>query len=360
MDDGNVRCGIVGFGLYLPEGRMDAGELEKLWGIPEKVIREKIGVKQRVAGSSEDHCVSMAVKAAQDCLSKIKIDPKEIDLIIFNGEEYKEYICWTAAIKVQKEIGAINAWAFDISYRCAATPLALKIAKDMMTVNQDIQTVLITGGNTIGYLVDPADKNSSFMLPLAPGACAILLQKNYPYNHVLETSIITESVFADDVIASHSGTLDPTKPEAVRQVEFWKLRMPDFERFKKDLNEKTIPGFLKVAAASLEKSGVKRQELDYVALVHIKRSSHQYILEELGLHMDQSIYLDEYGHVGHVDPILSLKLGIESNKIRNGSKVLLLSGGLGYSFAATTIQWGENNAANFGAKNCEHQLNQAR
>ncbi|KXG76419.1 3-oxoacyl-ACP synthase [Thermotalea metallivorans] len=337
----DVQCGIVGFGLYLPEKRIHAKELEKVWGIPEKVIREKIGIKQKVWGSQEDHCVAMTIKAAKNCLQKAQVKPEEIDLIIFNGEEYKEYICWTAAIKVQKEIGAVNAWAFDMSYRCAATPLALKVAKDMMKADRYINTVLIAGGNTICYLVDPTDPHSSFMLPLAPGACAILLKKNHPYNHILETSIMVESAFADDVVASHNGTSDPRKPESTKCQGFWKLKMPDFERFKKDLNEKSIPNFLAVARKSLAMSGFESHELDYVALVHIKRSSHQYILEQLGLSQEKSIYLDEYGHVGHVDPLLSLKLGIENHKIKNGSKVLLLSGGLGYSFAATTLQWGK-------------------
>ncbi len=53
-------------------------------------------------------------------------------MILFAGETYCEYVCWTAAIKIQNELGADNAFAWDLGFRCAGTPLALKVAKDMM------------------------------------------------------------------------------------------------------------------------------------------------------------------------------------------------------------------------------------
>ncbi|WP_432402593.1 3-oxoacyl-ACP synthase [Wukongibacter sp. M2B1] len=341
MHNLDTICGIVGFGLHIPSDRISAKKLESISGIPENILKNKIGIKQKVVGGKEDHCVSMAVKAAKDCINNTGIDPMEIDLVIFNGEEYKEYICWTAGPKIQKEIGAINAWSFDISFRCAATPLALKIAKNMMITNKEINTVLIAGGNTISYLVDESDRKSSFLLPLAPGACAILLKKNHKFNNVLETSVVTESVFADDVVAIHNGTKDPRNPSADAHNEnMWKLRIPDFERFKNDLRERSIPGFLRVAREALKNSNMKASDLDYIAIVHLNKAAHKYILEDLGADFSKSNYLDEYGHIGHVDPILSLKLGIESGQIKDGSNVMLLTGALGYSFAATIIKWG--------------------
>ncbi len=336
-----TTCGLVGYGLYIPEGRMSARELSKVSGLNEDVIIDKIGIKEKVVGGKDDHCVSMAIKSAKMCLENTGVDPLDIDLIIFNGEEYKEYICWTAAIKVQKEIGALNAWGFDISYRCSSTVLGIKVAKDMMMSNENINTVLISGANTIGYLVDPTDPNSTFMLPLTVGACSVLLKKDHIENQILETVIKTEPVFADDVVAKHSGSEDPRYPGVSRDPKLWTLEMPDYETFKRNLKLKTVPGFLEVANNAMQSSGVRSKEIDYIAMVHIKRSAHNYILNELGFSEDQSIYLDEYGHVGHVDSILSLDLGLKAGKIKDGSNVLMLTGGLGYSFASLVIKWGK-------------------
>jgi 3-oxoacyl-[acyl-carrier-protein] synthase-3 len=63
-------------------------------------------------------------------------------------------------------------------------------------------------------------------------------------------------------------------------------------------------------------------------------------LTDLGLREDQSIYLDQYGHLGQIDQILSLHLGLQSGKIKDGTNVVTLAAGIGYVWAANLIQWG--------------------
>ncbi len=60
-----TTCGIVGYGLYIPEGRMSAHELSKVSGLTEDVIIEKIGIREKVLGGKDDHCVAMAIKISK-------------------------------------------------------------------------------------------------------------------------------------------------------------------------------------------------------------------------------------------------------------------------------------------------------
>src|SRR5690606_23974706 len=96
----------------------------------------------------------MGIWAAQEALRKGNVDPKTIDLIIYIGEEYKEYPVWTAAIKLQEAIGAYHAWAFDVAQRCGTTIMAIKIAKNIMQSDPAIRTVLLAGGYRNGDLID--------------------------------------------------------------------------------------------------------------------------------------------------------------------------------------------------------------
>jgi 3-oxoacyl-[acyl-carrier-protein] synthase-3 len=64
------------------------------------------------------------------------------------------------------------------------------------------------------------------------------------------------------------------------------------------------------------------------------------VLAELGLKPEQSTYLDDYGHLGQNDQVLSLELGLQSGKIKDGSRVVFVGAGLGFVWAATVIQWG--------------------
>ncbi|SMB99231.1 3-oxoacyl-[acyl-carrier-protein] synthase-3 [Thermanaeromonas toyohensis ToBE] len=339
MCKAEIPVGLVDFEIYLPDTFMDASELAKLTGIPENVIREKLGVNRKPVGGPDDHCVTMAIKAAKKLLDKTGISPEEIDLIIYPGEEYKEYICWTGSIKIQKELGAYNCWAFDISYRCAATPLALKLAKDLILTNDDINTVLIAGGNTNAYLVNYEDPNQTFMFDMAPSGHAAIIKRGYEKNLILGTGIHTEPIFADDVIPLLGGTKYPITHENLDKYG-WKLVLPDPERMKRDLAERSLPAFIKPVDIALQKSGLTRADIDYLAIIHIKRSAHEAILQELGLRPEQSVYLEDYGHTGHTDQYLSLQLALEQGKVKPGDHVVFLGAGTGYAFTATVIRWG--------------------
>ncbi|MBZ4655162.1 MAG: 3-oxoacyl-ACP synthase [Bacillota bacterium] len=336
----DIQVGLVDYEVYIPENFVEAEELSTLTNIPAKILVEKFGVKRKPVGGPEDHCVTMAIKSARKLLEKTGTDPKEIDLIIYPGEEYKEYICWTGSIKIQKELKAEKCWAFDISYRCAATPVALKLAKELMITNEEIKTVLIAGGNTNAYLINYNDPNSSFMFDMGPSGHAALLKRGYEKNLILGTGIHTEPVFADDVIAPYGGTKNPITVDVVESGMWNKIIVPEPERMKKDLADRGTLPFVKPVDIALAKSGLSRADIDYLAILHIKPSAHYAILQDLGLRPEQSVYLDEYGHVGHTDQWLSLKLGLEQGKIKDGDHVVFLGAGTGYAFTSTVIRWG--------------------
>ena len=80
---------------------------------------------------------------------------------------------------------------------------------------------------------------------------------------------------------------------------------------KNRLNEVSMDNWYQCIDSSLRKSNLKRDDLNYLAILHIKRSGHLMMLESLGLNENQTIYLEEYGHIGQVDQILSLHLGVQ-------------------------------------------------
>ncbi len=118
------------------------------------------------------------------------------------------------------------------------------------------------------------------------------------------------------------------------------LRLFRPKEMKDRLNEVSMNNWMNCIHKALEKSDLKVKDIDYVAILHIKRSMHDYMLDELGLDKDQSIYLENYGHIGQVDQILSLKLGLEQGKVKEGSNVLMIAAGIGYVWAANVIRWG--------------------
>lgn len=88
-----IDVGIVGVGTYLPEKTMKAAEIARLtngvWS--EDAVINKLGIKQRYLPGPDDGTQEMGAKAALKCLENTGVDPKEIDVILCIGEEWKEY-----------------------------------------------------------------------------------------------------------------------------------------------------------------------------------------------------------------------------------------------------------------------------
>ncbi|MCP4665721.1 MAG: hypothetical protein GY849_05075, partial [Deltaproteobacteria bacterium] len=79
---------------------------------------------------------------------------------------------------------------------------------------------------------------------------------------------------------------------------------------------------------------------DYLALRHLTPADRTAVLNGLGMQPDQSASLDNWGHHGTNDAILSLDLGLKEGAIRDGSLVALVSGGIGFTYAGALIRWG--------------------
>jgi 3-oxoacyl-[acyl-carrier-protein] synthase-3 len=338
-----MTIGIVSTGIYIPENYMTGREIAQKAGIPINVVEEKMGIKKKPVPGVDDHTCEMGIKAANNAIEKAGINPAEINLVIYIGEEHKEYPLWTAGIKLQEAVGAVNAWAFDVALRCGTTMMALKLAKSMMLSDSSIQTVLLAGGYRNVDFIDYENSRTRFMFNLAAGGGAILLKKNHNKNLLLETEMITDGSFSEDVVVVAGGTKLPISKEAL-DARLNYLDVIDPEGMKLRLEQKSMENFLKVIKDSVQKSGYSVSDIDYLGILHMKRSAHEFVLTELGLSLDQSIYLVEYGHIGQIDQILSLELALQQGKIKSGDLVVLVSAGIGYAWGATTIKWGEGNS----------------
>ncbi|MDG2769662.1 hypothetical protein P7M38_24285, partial [Vibrio parahaemolyticus] len=229
----STNVGILGTGIYLPKYRMTAKEIAEatngLW--TEQAIIEKLGIIEKPIPGKEDGTQEMGVKAALDALERTGLDPKEIDLILCIGEEWKEYPLTTSGIYIQEKIGAENAWAIDVQQRCCSTVSAMKIAKDMMIADEEINTVMIVGGYRNGDFVDYTDKDMSMMYNLAAGGGAIILKKNLNRNVLLGTHIVTDGSMARDAGVEYGGIEKPITKENV-DIAYKSLRLFDAKHMK--------------------------------------------------------------------------------------------------------------------------------
>ncbi len=335
------RIGIVGTGIYLPSQFLSAKEIAlKTKGIwTEEAVVNKLGIKKVLYANKDEGSQEMSYLAAMDCLKNTKIDPLEIDVILSITEEWKEYPLTTSALYVQGKIGACNAWGIDLQNRCCTSVSAIKIAKDMLFSDDEIDTIMIVGGYRNGDFVNFEDKDMSMMYNLSAGGGAMIIKKGHGKNLILGSHIIADGTLARTAGVVIGGSCNPITKENA-SIAYKSLKLMDVEKMKNRLNDVSMNNWLKCIDESLRKSNLNRTNLDFLGILHIKRSGHLAMLEELNMTNEQTIYLEDYGHIGQIDQILSLHLAEQNGMIKSGNNICLLAAGIGYVWASSIVRWG--------------------
>ena len=334
MSEPSAVAGLAGLGVYLPSRRQSAQEIAELSGLSPERLGE-LGIAAKALPGPEDQPITMATQAAKAALADAgNVDPASVDLVLWTGEEYKDYIAQTASIRLQEECGCRNAWAFDLVGQGITAVLGLKIAWDMMTADPSISTVLLAGGSRNIDLVDPANPDTHFLLAYSASGGAMLLQRGLERNRLVGAEVETDPAMADEVYVPGGGTeipfaLDNLESPLMRFTAFHPALMRSY------LEEPFMERLLAVTQAALA-----GRRPDYLALRHLAPAQRAAMLGRLGLSPARSLPLDELGHHGTNDPIISLDQARRQGLLPQGGVVGLAAAGIGFTYAAAALQWG--------------------
>jgi len=334
--------GLTGLGTYVPDEVRTGEEIAEISGIPEEVVVEKMGMREkRVCPPDADHVSDMCVAAGREALSDADLDADDLDLVVYHGSEYKDHVVWSAAADVAERLGANDAYAHESYALCAGAPIAIRHTAAQLRVG-DVDRALLVTASREEDLVDYRDADASFMFNFGSGAAATVLEADPADDRtravVRESAATTDGSFSRDVVMPAGGSVKPPSSETVDAGDHT-LTVPDPEGMKERLADVSAPSFLAVADDALDDSGYARDDVDFLALTHMKRSFHGYLCDELGVDDDEQYYLDDYGHVQSADQGIALAEGLERGRVADGDVVLFLAAGTGYTWAASVLEW---------------------
>ncbi len=338
---GTTPVSIAAIAHYLPERWITAAELSELSDIPEEIIIEKFGLRGKHIAAQEEHVSHLAATAGARLLQEQSIDPQSIDALIYFGSTWKDHPVWQAAPRIASMLGCGAAFTLELDYVSCGTPVALRVARDMMVAEPELKNVLLVAGCRESYLIDYDNPGSRFTYNFGDGAVAALLTRGSGLGEVLSSHMITDGSFSHHVKVPAGGSLEPPSAKTIEQ-HLHVLTVEDPVGMKERLDPVTMSNFIEAATEACRKSGVTLGEVDYLCGIHMKRSMHDALVENLGLEAHQAAYLDDTGHMSGVDPMLALDRAARSGVLRPGDIVLMLAAGTGYTWAATIIKWGEN------------------
>lgn len=328
---------MVDFCVYVPENGQSSREIAIRTGIPEEVIEQKFGILRKNQASADEHVSDMAVRAARPLLAEVPAD--EIDAVIYFGSPHKEYPVWLAAPRIQHELGARQAVAFEVAAVSAGLPIALSVARSLLLSDPHLRTVLLVGASKESMLIDYSNVRSRFMFNFADGAAAALIRRGYARNRVLATAAITDGSFHDFVKVPAGGSRMPASVTTVQEGLHF-LDVTDPAEMKRRLDPISAGRFIHVAREAARRSGYPPERIRFVAMLHTKRSLFHQVMDALGVPEERRVYLERHGHMSAIDPLVALNEARKRQILAPGDLIILLSAGTGYTWAATALVWG--------------------
>ena len=175
---------IIGTGSYVPENIVTNNDLTKIVETSDSWIEERTGVKQRHLMKNET-TATMATEAAKRAVENAGIKPEEIDVIVVSTVSSNLILPNTACF-VQEQIGAINAFCFDINTACTGFMMAYNTVQSYINSGL-VKTALIIGAEGLSRIVDWSDRGTCILFGDGAGAAIVKASEAAVFETVMKS-----------------------------------------------------------------------------------------------------------------------------------------------------------------------------
>ena len=178
---------IDSIGLYLPSQRLTTaalvGQMEKQ---PEFDLEQITGIHERRVRAKDEDSYSLALRAAQDCLSHSAIPAEDLDVIIFTSlTRFKDGLTHqfepAISLHLKTQLGAARAMTFDLSNACAGMFTGIYILDSMIRSGMARNGMIVSGEcltpgaeTAVREIKDPIDDQFATLTVGDAGAACIL------------------------------------------------------------------------------------------------------------------------------------------------------------------------------------------
>ena len=321
---------ITAVGMYFPEKVYDNKYFESIVETNEDWILSRTGIKERRIlenGATSD----LAANAALDLLEKHKVKADEIDCIIVATVTPDMFFPATACL-VQKKIGAVNAWGFDLEAACSGFLFAFQTGCALIESGQ-YKKVMVIGADKMSSITDYTDRNICILF--GDAGAAVLLEPTEDKSLGLQDSILRVDGSGEDFLHMRGGgSLNPPTHETVDK------KLHYIYQDGKAVFKVAVKGMADVSVELMKKNNLKADDIAYLVPHQANLRIIDATGERMGLSKDKvMVNIDRYGNTTAATIPSCLVEYYRAGKIKKGDKLILSAFGAGYTWGAIYIVW---------------------
>lgn len=329
------NVGILKLNSYIPQTRMKAEEIAKLAGLDKQTIVDSSGTFEKRVADKDEHPTNMAVYAAKDLLSQTKIMADDIDFIIYAGNALYDYQFWSPAAKIQSELNAIHAFAFDINNGCTSALTGLFLAANLLR-SDSLNCGLILTSDTVSKFVNYKDVANTPFFSASDGANALIVKKNYSECCLVSAALHSNGEYVDLCKIRAGGTREINHQNT--STNFIEVDVNNKKMAKLINGGEFADNYVKVIEHALKAANINLNEVSFFLFNQVSKRVMNKVLASLNINDSRTLFTcEKFGHMT-IDTLFALENIIKENKVQSGDYVVLAGAGIGFHWHACVVR----------------------
>ncbi|WP_242094177.1 beta-ketoacyl-ACP synthase III [Aestuariivivens sediminicola] len=329
---GKISAAITAVGAYVPEYVLTNQILETMVDTNDEWITTRTGIKERRILKGEGKGTSyLAIQAAKDLINKKGIDPKSLELVIVATATPDLKAASTAAFTAA-EIGATNAFSFDMDAACSSFLYGMSVAASYIESGR-YKNVLLIGADKMSSLINYKDRATCIIF--GDGAGAVLFEPTEEHLGLIDEYLRSDGTGREFLQATYGGSLHPITHEAIDQGGQFAFQEG------RTVFKNAVFNMADATVKVMERNALTKDNVDWL----VPHQANKRIIDATAQRIDLDenkvmVNIHKYGNT--TSATLPLLLHDYEPQLKRGDNLIFAAFGGGFNWGAIYLKWAYN------------------
>lgn len=324
-----ITAAITAVGGYVPDFVLTNKLLEEMVDTTDEWISTRTGIQERRILKDDNLGTSyLAIKAAEDLIKRGKVNPLEIDLVILASATPDMPVAATA-VYVASQIGATNAFAYDLQAACSSFLYGMSTA-DAYIKSGKYKKVLVIGADKMSSIIDYTDRATCIIF--GDGAGAALFEPNYEGLGIQDEYLRSDGIGRDFLKIEAGGSILPASAETVAAKQHYVFQDG------KSVYKYAVSGMADVSEQILLRNNITNADVDWLVAHQANKRIIDATASRIGLE-DEKVLVNIHKYGNTTSGTLPLLLSDFEQKFKKGDTLIFAAFGGGFTWGAMYLKW---------------------
>jgi 3-oxoacyl-[acyl-carrier-protein] synthase-3 len=326
---GKITAAITAVGGYVPDYVLTNQELETMVETNDEWIVTRTGIKERRILKKEGEGTSyLAIKAGKEIIRKSGIDPKEIELVIVTTITPDLLVASTAAY-VASEIGATNAFGYDVSAACSGFLYGLSTGTAFIESGR-YKKVLVIGADKMSSIIDYIDRNTCIIF--GDGGAGVLLEPNEEGLGLIDEHLRSDGMGREFLKIEAGGSILPTSQKTLDEGSHYVYQDG------KTVFKHAVKNMADSAELIMKRNNLTSEDVAWLAPHQANKRIIDATRSRIELENEKvMINIHKFGNT--TNGTIPLLLWDYENKLKKGDNIVIAAFGGGFTWGAQYLKW---------------------